>query len=79
MVYTTCSYSYPHNKKLKEKGVEMLVCGLWCSIVINKLLRFCKCDLKTPDIDPFISTLGVKMGVNIVKTPILTPLFPLWA
>lgn len=30
-------------------------------------------------IDPFISTLGVKMNLNSVKMPVLTPRFPLHA
>lgn len=35
--------------------------------------------LKKPNFDPFISTPGVKVDVNIVNNLILPPLFPLQA
>ena len=34
---------------------------------------------KGAQIDPIISTLGVKMGLNIVNMSELTPMFPLQA
>lgn len=34
---------------------------------------------KGAQIDPIVSTLGMKIGLNIVNIPELTPIFPLQA
>jgi hypothetical protein len=55
----------------------MKVCGFLIKMrTINKLLKLCEENQKKPNFDPYISTPGVKININIVNIQILTPSFP---
>jgi len=55
----------------------------WCVglvlnlLYVNKLLIWCEENSQKPNFDPFISIPGVKIDVNTMNVPNLTPLFPL--